>query len=149
MLEVPQDRVVLTTDCQEHDAGFPYSIFMMRHVHHVRKRLGGQFRVSAAHHHVEAAAQQADGQAFGEVARTQDGHRGLRWQTGSSRISNAVLQAVGQETGLGVVEVLRGGGCEEHWTPAATHHGERIHPSPFTSSVVFYKVLVNLMEENI
>lgn len=87
--------------------------------------------MAAAHHHMEATAQQADSQALREVTRAQDGHRGLHGDTGRPRIcsSNAVLHAVGQETGLGVVEVVGGGRCEEHWAPAAAHHRDGVHAS--------------------
>lgn len=131
MFEVPQHRVVLTTDCQEHDVGLPHSVLMVCHVHHVRKGLRCQFGVSAAHHHMEAAAQQADGQALGEVPGAQDGHRG------PGRLCVSTLGAVGQETSLCVLEVVvRGRSCEEHRAPAAAHRGEGVHPASLSSSVV-------------
>lgn len=132
MLEVPQEGVVLATDGQKDDAGLPHRVLVVGHVHHVGERLCRQLGVATADHHVEAAAEQAYGQALGEVPRAQDGHRGPHGQAGRPGLSHAdsVLDAVGQEAGLGVVVVVVGGGArEEHWTPTATHHGDRVHPS--------------------
>lgn len=130
MLEVPQEGVVLATDGKKDDAGLRHRIFVVGHVHHVGERLGRQLGVTAADHHVEATAEQAYGEALGEVPRAQDGYRGPLGQASWPRLSDSVLVAVRQEAGLGVVVVgVRGGACEEHGTPSATHHGDRVHPS--------------------
>ena len=129
VFEVPQDRVVLTADCQKQNAGLPDSIFMVRHIHHMGEWLGGHFGMAAAHHHMEATAQQANGQALGEVTWAQDGHSGLGRQTSSPSISSSALHAVAEETTPGMVEVVGGGGCKEQRAPAAAHHSNGVHPS--------------------
>lgn len=135
MLEVPQEGVVLATDGEKDNTGLRHRVFVVGHVHHVGERLGRQFGVTAADHHVEATAEQAYGQALGEVPWAQDGHCGPLGQASRPGLSHSdsVLDAVRQEAGLGVVMVVgvvvRGGACEEHGTPAATHHGDRVHPS--------------------
>lgn len=127
MFEVPQKGVVLPTDGKKDNTGLRHRVFVVGHVHHVGERLRRQFGVTAPDHHVKATAEQAYGQALGEVSRAQDGHRGPLRQASRAGLSNSdsVLDAVRQEASLGVVVVgVSGGACEEHGTPAATHHGD-------------------------
>lgn len=102
--------------------------------------------MATANHHVEATAEQAYGQALGEVPRAQDGHCGPDRQTRCTRLSysNSVLNPIGKETGLGVVQVVGGGGCEEHRAPAATHHGDGVHPVAL-SLLLWFWFRMNLM----
>lgn len=133
MLEVPQEGVVLATDGEKNNTGLRHRVFVVGHVHHVGEGLGRQLGVTAADHHVEATAEQAYGQALGEVPRAQDGHGGPLGRASRAGLSHSdsVLDAVRQEAGLGVMVGVgvRGGASEEHGTPAATHHGDRVHPS--------------------
>lgn len=67
MLQIPQSGVVLTANRQEDNISLPDSVLVVRDIHHVRERVGRQFGMAAAHHHLEAAAEQANGQALREV----------------------------------------------------------------------------------
>lgn len=63
--------------CYEDDVGFQNGVLVVRHVHHMREKVGGTFGFPASDHHVIAAPYKPDGQGFGKVSAPQDAYRGF------------------------------------------------------------------------
>lgn len=117
---------MLPADSEENHRSFTHSVFMVGHINNMREELSGPFGLAAPHHHVEATAEQTDGQALGEVTRAQDGYDRLGEGALGRRVPGAILPyPVGEEQGgggrVGCVGVSRA-------AAAAAQHGDGVHP---------------------